>query len=190
MVLDPFAGCATTCVAAERAGRRWVGIDLWEKTYKVTLERLEREGLAVPDSEGNGKLVFGDIHYETSPPVRTDQLDAADVPVLVTPEGKPAAGGRLSGRVKAEMKLRLIQDCGLQCAGCDRRLPHEDYLDIDHRLPVSDGGTNEYNNLCLLCQPCNRRKSNLLTLTGLRRENKRLRFMCGQETRQPPVVAV
>ena len=27
-MLDPFAGCATTCIAAERLGRQWVGIDL------------------------------------------------------------------------------------------------------------------------------------------------------------------
>ena len=30
VVLDPFAGCATTCVAAERLGRQWIGIDLNE----------------------------------------------------------------------------------------------------------------------------------------------------------------
>ena len=28
LVLDPFAGCATACVAAEQLGRQWVGIDL------------------------------------------------------------------------------------------------------------------------------------------------------------------
>ena len=27
MVLDPFCGCATACIAAERLGRQWVGID-------------------------------------------------------------------------------------------------------------------------------------------------------------------
>ena len=191
VVLDPFAGCATTCVAAERAGRRWIGIDLWEDAHRVVLERLEHEGLAVPDSDGNGKLLFGDIHYTTSPPVRTDQLDASAVPVLVTPEGKRSATGRLSGRLKAELKIRLIQESGLDCAGCDRTLPHEDYLDIDHRLPVSDGGTNEFSNLCLLCQPCNRLKSNTFTLTGLRRENKKRKFMADQqpEHRQPQVVA-
>ena len=30
MVLDPFCGCATTPVAAERLGRQWIGIDMWE----------------------------------------------------------------------------------------------------------------------------------------------------------------
>ena len=28
MVLDPFCGCATTCVAADNYGREWVGIDI------------------------------------------------------------------------------------------------------------------------------------------------------------------
>ena len=30
VVLDPFAGSGTTCIAAERLNRQWVGIDLWE----------------------------------------------------------------------------------------------------------------------------------------------------------------
>ena len=28
IVLDPFCGCATTCISAERLGRQWIGIDL------------------------------------------------------------------------------------------------------------------------------------------------------------------
>ena len=32
IVLDPFAGCATTCVAAEQLGRRWIGIDIEEES--------------------------------------------------------------------------------------------------------------------------------------------------------------
>ena len=32
IVLDPFAGCATTCVAAEQLGRQWIGIDIEEES--------------------------------------------------------------------------------------------------------------------------------------------------------------
>ena len=32
MVLDPFAGCATTAVAAEQLGRQWIGIDIREES--------------------------------------------------------------------------------------------------------------------------------------------------------------
>ena len=42
MVLDPFAGCATTLVAAERLKRQWVGIDIWDNAKDVVLSRLAR----------------------------------------------------------------------------------------------------------------------------------------------------
>ena len=28
LVLDPFCGCGTTCVVAEKLGRQWIGIDI------------------------------------------------------------------------------------------------------------------------------------------------------------------
>ena len=57
-VCDPFAGCATTCVAAERLGRQWAGIDIWEKAHEVVINRLKIEGL-LSDSRGGGvKVIF------------------------------------------------------------------------------------------------------------------------------------
>ncbi len=44
MVLDPFCGCATTCIAAEQLGRRWVGIDISEKA--ADLVKLRRQEVA------------------------------------------------------------------------------------------------------------------------------------------------
>ena len=43
MILDPFAGCATACVAAERLGRQWVGIDLSEKAADLVQIRIRKE---------------------------------------------------------------------------------------------------------------------------------------------------
>ena len=43
MVLDPFAGCATACVAAERLGRQWVGIDISEKAVDLVQFRIRKE---------------------------------------------------------------------------------------------------------------------------------------------------
>ena len=43
VVLDPFAGCATACVAAERLDRQWIGIDVSDMAAKLVLERLQRE---------------------------------------------------------------------------------------------------------------------------------------------------
>ena len=43
IVLDPFCGCATTCVAAEQLGRQWIGIDISPKAIQLVRTRLEKE---------------------------------------------------------------------------------------------------------------------------------------------------
>jgi len=40
IVLDPFAGSGTSCVAAETLGRRWIGIELSENYTKVARDRV------------------------------------------------------------------------------------------------------------------------------------------------------
>ena len=40
MVLDPFCGCATALVVAERLGRQWAGIDLSPLAIKLVNERI------------------------------------------------------------------------------------------------------------------------------------------------------
>ena len=61
VVLDPFCGCATTCVASETLGREWVGIDLSELAVKLVNQRLrEHHGL------------FGQAIHRKDIPVRTD----------------------------------------------------------------------------------------------------------------------
>ena len=46
MVLDPFCGCATTCVAAEDLGRNWTGIDVSTRAAELVVSRIEdRQGL-------------------------------------------------------------------------------------------------------------------------------------------------
>lgn len=66
MVLDPFCGCATTCIAAERLERQWIGIDVSHKAYDLVKERLDKE-VARPDE------LFGEeVHLTTKLPTRTD----------------------------------------------------------------------------------------------------------------------
>ena len=43
MVLDPFCGCATACIAAEQLGRQWVGIDISSKAAELVQVRLRKE---------------------------------------------------------------------------------------------------------------------------------------------------
>lgn len=43
IVLDPFCGCATTCIAAEYLGRQWIGIDISPKAVQLVKERAINE---------------------------------------------------------------------------------------------------------------------------------------------------
>jgi len=70
MVLDAFCGCATTCVAAEKLGRQWVGIDVSHKAYDLVRDRIRREvndGYTLFEKGAEG------IHYTTEPPTRNDE---------------------------------------------------------------------------------------------------------------------
>ena len=42
IVLDPFCGCATACVAADKLGRKWVGIDISPKAVELVNMRLQQ----------------------------------------------------------------------------------------------------------------------------------------------------
>lgn len=48
LVLDPFCGCGTTIAAAQKLGRRWVGIDI---TYLSIALQKNRLNAAFPDAK-------------------------------------------------------------------------------------------------------------------------------------------
>ena len=172
IVLDPFCGCATTPIAAERLGRRWIGMDTWDQARQTVLKRLQDEGLVVARKTDDDRLLtFGDIYYSTAPPVRTDDSRVAS-PILKLKVQIPEPPGPKMTR--EEMKRVLIENNGMVCQGCDRWFDDERYLELDHNTPRSSGGINHISNRLLLCGPCNRLKSNTLTLIGLRKLNKEL----------------
>ena len=163
IVCDPFAGCATTCVAAERLGRQWIGMDIWEKAQQVVRARLENEvGL------------FGDVTFTAKAPERTDAGETG-APFLRVKEQVAEPEGPVWSR--AEMYDYLLTQHGPKCQGCDREFDDPRYLELDHNTPRSDGGLNHISNRILLCSPCNRLKSNTFTLSGLRGKNEKRGYM-------------
>ena len=174
IVLDPFAGCATTCIAAEKHGRQWVGIDIWDKAHEIVVKRLKDEGLLGEAGDPAGHLAFGDLHYTKEPPARTDGGEAAAPFLRAKVTMFEPRGPKMS---RAEMYRYLLGQHGPKCQGCDRVFDDPRYLELDHNTPRSDGGLNHISNRILLCGPCNRLKSNTYTLSGLRRENARLGYM-------------
>ena len=179
IVFDPFAGCATTPVAAEIEGRRWVACDLWTGTVDLVRKRLEQlRSREATDATGaaQGELGMQPVVLRTETLVRSDDRATA-APALRTLTRKVAP----PSMKREQMVAALIAEHGIACLGCERRFDSARYLELDHRIPRSEGGSNELENRILLCGPCNRTKGNTLTLTGLRKENRRAGFMAGQD---------
>ena len=128
VVLDPFCGCATACVAAERLGRKWVGIDISEKAVELVNMRLR---------EFMGGLFHSRlVTARTDIPRRTD----IDAPIPYRKQ-KHVLFGRQEGK----------------CAGCKTEFLFK-IMEVDHVVPRSRGGTDHPENLQLLCPNCNRIK--------------------------------
>ena len=51
LILDPFCGSGTTCVAAKMLGRRYIGIDISEEYCQIARDRLEAVDTGVPVKE-------------------------------------------------------------------------------------------------------------------------------------------
>ena len=174
VVLDPFCGCATTPVAAERLGREWVGMDLWKGAFQVVQNRLAKEHLAADTASGRtaaalgGYLVFTTITLRTEPFRRTDNGENApgfETPILTAARKREPTPWR--------RKTELINDLGAICQGCARDYSFDPrVLEVDHREPRSDGGSDRIENLTLLCPPCNKTKLDRMTLGRLQETNQ------------------
>ena len=162
-VLDPFCGCATTPVAAERLGRRWIGMDLWDGCHQIIIDRLN-QGQQIWQP-GHIRLVTNPLELE-----RTDDAERA-APHLPSIERRRSRRPQFS---RQEMFNILLEEWGIICWGCGFEPPNEDrrHFELDHNNPKGGGGSDELDNRAILCGPCNRAKSNILTLEGLRRQNK------------------
>ena len=130
IVLDPFCGCATTCVAAQQLGRKWIGIDIAEQSVSVLIDRL---------SENNEQTdgMFKDFIHRTTPPQRTD-IQAVDIS-------------------NKDVKKQLYDEQKGNCNGCGAYFEIW-HFEVDHIVPKSKGGGDYYENYQLLCSSCNRIK--------------------------------
>ena len=128
VVLDPFCGCATACVAAEKLQRRWAGMNISPRAVELVNMRL-RQLYHLP-------LLPYVVEDRTDVPARTD---LGPPPPLV--ESRKILYGQQEG----------------YCNGCGHHFLARN-LTVDHIIPRGNGGTSHRENLQLLCQACNSMK--------------------------------
>ena len=158
IILDPFCGCATTCIAAEKWQRRWIGIDLSSKAVELVKVRLERD-LDLVEHPG---LLGDQVVHRTDIPMRLKP----DEPYQIHAEtlfGVQDASDLMLTQVELQQfhsykhTLYGIQEG--KCQGCEVLFPFRN-MTIDHIIPRSRGGSNAPDNLQLLCAACNSTKGN------------------------------
>ena len=179
LVLDPFCGCATTIIAAKELKRRWIGIDRRVDARYHIITRLmgipkkERERLkknATNQAWLDSQMQKYEMHYRTEPPIRTDNQETAaeELPPVFSKDEE-------FQMTREEMHEVLVERFGLHCWGCNFEAPDPRYLELDHINPKGgkdDYGQHHINNRALLCTPCNREKSDRMTLRQLHRSNQ------------------
>ena len=127
MVMDPFCGCATTCVAAQNLGRNWIGIDVSDVAVNLISERL--------NYTGDAKNLFTDFDAILTLPARTDRKE-------LDWDNKKA-------------RQHFFKTQKGKCNGCGVQFPDPRHFHVDHIYPKSKGGAMVLENLQLLCGSCN-----------------------------------
>ena len=201
VVLDVFAGCATTAVAAEGLGRQWLACDMAYRAWTMLKRRFYLNGImlegmtdATKDalaSVRKGRAFQEPTQWTTSHTIGPHELPARDdadpAPHHRLPPARRGAPQSVqsagwSGRIpKEEAKRLLIERFGPVCWGCgyEPRRPNgsldETLLEVDHirarRAAEGTSGNDELYNLALLHRTCNGIKRNRLTLEELRNHN-------------------
>ena len=150
VVLDPFCGCATTCVSAQRLNRRWIGIDIEDKAVDILQDRLEQMGYNDIDEQGlklkraeRGKD-FISINTIKNPKLTPHRTDVVEKDI-----SQP--------QTKKEIKELLYKQQNCCCNACGTEFRIVD-LEIDHIIPKAKGGGDYLENFQLLCGNCNRMK--------------------------------
>ena len=145
IVLDPFCGCATACIAAEQLDRQWIGIDIAASAERITKDRLVKE----------------------VQPLQPEIWDDADARIIVTSEVPLRTDihqyrAELEHRKLPHYRVHKNDLYGKQegfCNGCEEHFRIRN-LTVDHIVAQSRGGTDHIDNLQLLCGTCNSIKGN------------------------------
>ena len=194
VVLDLFAGCATTAVAAEKENRRWLACDWAYRSWTMIKRRFYQNGYALSDMtdatpnaylEAGMKGYQGTLQHAQSHTIGPRELperdyvehdEIYDIPNLELRRRRTLQPWQ---KLKTTEMRRILGEAqalrgdprAIVCSGCGRVMEPE-FMQLDHMLPKKDGGEDFLNNRILMCGPCNHRKKERLTYSGLIAENR------------------
>ena len=130
-MLDPFCGCATTCIASDILYRKWAEIDVSKKAYELVNQRLSKKVKEI-------ELFNPEVIFREDIPFRTD-LE------------------KLLKYNDIKNKNYLYGEQGGDCNACGTHFEKR-HFEVDHIISKKKGGTHHLENLQLLCGNCNKRK--------------------------------
>ncbi|MGI9307041.1 MAG: DNA methyltransferase [Gammaproteobacteria bacterium] len=159
VLLDPFCGCATACVAAAHQERQWVGIDLELQAAAIMQDRMRSKKEKNLLDEFH-KCEIRSIVRQPAGKTREQQELLEDLPQdiewLKTPPRRTDVR-EFTASEKAELKPALYHGQQKKCAGC-LEITDLKHLDLDRKIPQKRGGYYVPDNVQLLCGNCNRTK--------------------------------
>ena len=131
----------------------WYGFFLFIKLKQKSVEELEA-------NDRHWDFIIKGISNDQNG-IISDYV--AMVEQLMKPLGAPVDTARMGSykRINISKTLRfdiLVRD-DFKCQTCGRTLRDGVSLEVDHKMPVSKGGTNSPDNLWTLCNVCNSGKS-------------------------------
>lgn len=185
VVLDPFCGCATTLIAAERLKRKWIGIDKNRQAFYMNYWRMRNEISGIKRTTDKTEMsLFGEKITEqetdkfeailfsvlqrprTLLPKRSDEKENEAIEAKIAKdqiideqyrEQQKESDDVLRGREKKEYRQTLKEKQRGRCKICKAKL--YDSFHLDRILPGSKGGKYTIDNLQVLCINCNLSKN-------------------------------
>ena len=170
IVLDCFAGCAYTAIAAERLGRQWVACDQNTRAWTVVKRQFNKPQLVVLDcnDEAPGQQVLTGqpavtVHGPTQLPHRVSPVEYEVKELKPQPRSYKPADRPLMDRQEMLAALLGLSNgmawcCGYVSRNEDGSLDYGNYQ-LDHIIPKSVGGDDDIKNRAPLCPAHNLLKS-------------------------------